>query len=342
MIKKSSKQNGSAHVIIISVIILAILGALGFVFWNNFIKNKAEPTKAASKETSHSKVFNIPELDISIELPSSINDLTYTYTTAGVPTHAGGDEVIVGSVNFSTSTLTSKYPECSSAKSNPLGGLIKITGTYKEGELGPTWSGGGVIKQFPDSYLAFAGPQSACFSSVAGSNTTLGKSITSQMNDLSTAIKNAKETGPDSKKNIDTSIHSVDIKMQTASDIGKLPSYTPASFVTYMKSLLANNSSREATGCGMVVAQYQISQISQVNITGGVVPVNEGGETCTGGAPDIWVLNPASTWDEETRNGTVCRSKNGGAVYQEFASECDPGNGSFIKNPNGSITSLGK
>ena len=193
MIKHSSKQAGSAHIVIISVIILAILGALGFVFWNNFMKKEAVPTKTASKEASHSKVFNIPELGISIELPNSIKDLTYTYTAAGVPTRAGGDEIIVGSVNFSTSTLTDKYPECSSAKSNPLGGLTKITGTYKEGELGPTWSGGGVIKQFSDSYLTFTGPQSACFFSAVGNDTTLGKGVASQMNDLSTAIKAAKE-----------------------------------------------------------------------------------------------------------------------------------------------------
>jgi len=38
MIKDFQKQSGSAHVIIIIILILALLGTLGFIFWQNFIK----------------------------------------------------------------------------------------------------------------------------------------------------------------------------------------------------------------------------------------------------------------------------------------------------------------
>jgi type II secretory pathway pseudopilin PulG len=48
MIKSPSKQTGSAHFIIITVIILVILGALGFIFWNNFINKHQVATKAGS------------------------------------------------------------------------------------------------------------------------------------------------------------------------------------------------------------------------------------------------------------------------------------------------------
>jgi hypothetical protein len=136
----------------------------------------------------------------------------------------------------------------------------------------------------------------------------------------------------------DTSIHSVDIKLQTSGDITLLPEYTPASFRSHMQELLSGNISGQGMfDCGTVVLQYQISRISQVNIEGGVVPVNEQGETCSGGAPAIWVLTPAGTWDEETLNGVVCSSKNGGAVYEEFAPECSENGSTFVKNPNGSI-----
>lgn len=44
MIKTSSKQSGSAHVIIIVILVIALLGALGFVFWKNYM-NKDDAKK---------------------------------------------------------------------------------------------------------------------------------------------------------------------------------------------------------------------------------------------------------------------------------------------------------
>jgi len=43
MIKSSSSQNGSAFVAIIIVLLIAIIGALGFVFWQNFIQSPDTP-----------------------------------------------------------------------------------------------------------------------------------------------------------------------------------------------------------------------------------------------------------------------------------------------------------
>ena len=38
MIKISSKQTGSTHVVIIIILVLVLIGALGFVFWRNFMQ----------------------------------------------------------------------------------------------------------------------------------------------------------------------------------------------------------------------------------------------------------------------------------------------------------------
>lgn len=38
MIKISSRQVGSVHVVVIAVLVLALVGALGFVFWQNFMQ----------------------------------------------------------------------------------------------------------------------------------------------------------------------------------------------------------------------------------------------------------------------------------------------------------------
>lgn len=45
------KQSGSAHVIIVIILVVALIGALGFIFWQNFVAKKAD-TKTSSEETS--------------------------------------------------------------------------------------------------------------------------------------------------------------------------------------------------------------------------------------------------------------------------------------------------
>ncbi len=46
-----SKQLGSAHVIIIGVLVLALLGALGVVFYQNFIAKKSSTTSTPTETT---------------------------------------------------------------------------------------------------------------------------------------------------------------------------------------------------------------------------------------------------------------------------------------------------
>lgn len=160
---------------------------------------------------------------------------------------------------------------------------------------------------------------------------------TSQAEQKNNEAKNAPTTSK-----IDTSIHDVDIRMQNIDDIDKLPDYTPASFKAYMTNVLQKNNSYHSNIDDVdVITEYRIDKISQVNISGGTVPVSKDGAVHSGGAPAIWVLTPAKTWDQETLNGPLCKSTNGGAIYREFAEECYTGSdlSSWTKNPNGSIES---
>ena len=144
-----------------------------------------------------------------------------------------------------------------------------------------------------------------------------------------------------------TTIYDVDITLQTEADLDKLPDYTPASFKTYLAEILRNNSYAYNENEGVdTIVEYRISKISQVNIAGGRAVVDKDGNGYPGGAPVIWVLTPSGAWDEESLNGPVCTSKNGGKIYEEFAAECYTEYGatdqsSWGKNPHGSITSLG-
>jgi hypothetical protein len=48
MIKNSSTQTGSAHVVIIIILVIALVGALGFVFWKNFSPSQEQPEEQTS------------------------------------------------------------------------------------------------------------------------------------------------------------------------------------------------------------------------------------------------------------------------------------------------------
>jgi hypothetical protein len=68
MIKTSSKQTGSAHVVIIVILIIALISTLGFVFWQNFIAkdDKVEPIvqTSAQKGTPKEIVYKTYQTDI--------------------------------------------------------------------------------------------------------------------------------------------------------------------------------------------------------------------------------------------------------------------------------------
>lgn len=72
MFKIISKQTGSAHAIIISILALGIIGALGFVYWNNYINKKSVSTNNVGGTTSQktSKSNNATVLQSSQTLAS--------------------------------------------------------------------------------------------------------------------------------------------------------------------------------------------------------------------------------------------------------------------------------
>jgi hypothetical protein len=55
MIKHSSKQSGSTHVIVIVILVIALLSVLGFVFWKNFIDKKPVVKNDESSKTKDVK-----------------------------------------------------------------------------------------------------------------------------------------------------------------------------------------------------------------------------------------------------------------------------------------------
>jgi hypothetical protein len=81
MSKKSQTQNGNAHVIIIILLVIALLGLLGFVFWQNYSNKKTVSPLTTSQtiplKTATERSF---ETNLNLKYPSSWN---VTHATSG-------------------------------------------------------------------------------------------------------------------------------------------------------------------------------------------------------------------------------------------------------------------
>jgi hypothetical protein len=66
MIRNSRKQTGSAHIVIVVILVSVLLGLLGFVFWQNFI--------APSARNAEQSTVNQQETKSEIESESDLNE----------------------------------------------------------------------------------------------------------------------------------------------------------------------------------------------------------------------------------------------------------------------------
>lgn len=99
-----NSQKGSAHVIIIIVLVVALLGTLGFVFWQNF-----------GKETTNQTAKNSTSTNMASTKPATSQAFKYE-----------------GSHQYNVAAFSFQYP---------LGWTAKITsGQNPGGATGPLWS----------------------------------------------------------------------------------------------------------------------------------------------------------------------------------------------------------
>jgi type II secretory pathway pseudopilin PulG len=94
---KNSSQNGSAHVVVIAILVVALLGALGFIFWQNFVNT--QKTNKAAEETSRQndmtntaaekvslKTLPISEFNIIIQYDGSLPTVSYDIESTSMGT----------------------------------------------------------------------------------------------------------------------------------------------------------------------------------------------------------------------------------------------------------------
>jgi Tfp pilus assembly protein PilV len=177
--KKNFKGLKIFAVIILSILMLGGAGYSAYAWQqnqnlsssSNTQKNTIKDLEQQLSSLKNSGVTNntqlvgntvsLRELGISITVPDSVKDLTYSYSS-----YASGSSKRE-SVSFSTKALTDKYAaesECTSfGTAPPLGGLSKVAGKYPV-DANVQNAPGTLVKQFASYYIAYSNPQSICSS----------------------------------------------------------------------------------------------------------------------------------------------------------------------------------
>lgn len=81
--KETQKQTGSVHVVVIVILVIATVGLLGFVLWQNFVQKDSSQsssdqqssttvsdTKATSQTNTTAKILTISQFTITLSRPS--------------------------------------------------------------------------------------------------------------------------------------------------------------------------------------------------------------------------------------------------------------------------------
>jgi hypothetical protein len=135
--KSRINQQGSTHVAIILVLVVALVGTLGFVFWQNFSKTDVSDTPEASTETVNDNepaietVLNIPAgytmyeneaLGFSLSYPSQWGDLRSIETQPNISRQgANGENTTALAGSGDTAARISVYTKDSFFTQNAAG-----------------------------------------------------------------------------------------------------------------------------------------------------------------------------------------------------------------------------
>lgn len=187
--KTKRYQPGNAHLLIMIISVLALISALGFIVWQNFMQSKTAIKKNTNNSTQKTtetlatigNVLKIPNLGIEIiNIPATISDLNYSYSY-----HS---ESNLGSAGFGTKQLDTASMNTCTAGNEDIGSLIKRSGVYDNSELVSQ----SFVKQFTDFFINYQHPQGICnLDNMIGIDaTTVTNLRNSQMGTFETLVTN--------------------------------------------------------------------------------------------------------------------------------------------------------
>lgn len=95
--KSTHQDRGSTHIVLIIILVVAVLGLLGVVFWQNFVNQPAEQTGTSQSVTDESTDSSTPDPTDSFDTPLTVEEW-------GVVGDLG-DISALGSVSYAISQL---------------------------------------------------------------------------------------------------------------------------------------------------------------------------------------------------------------------------------------------
>lgn len=123
-----NRQTGSAHIIIVIVLVVALIGTLGFIFWQNVINKSAQIAKDTNTTNSITNTVNGNTAPVETSTPATGNTAQQTQPATGTisgyavyPSDGYPSEFKVCALNPSTKTEIS----CTSS-------LIAVAGSVKK------------------------------------------------------------------------------------------------------------------------------------------------------------------------------------------------------------------
>lgn len=156
---KNTLQRGFSP--IIAILLIATVVVIGLIVWRiGTIQTPQNnnPSTGLTQSSQETFVLSIKELDVSLTLPNTLDDITYV---AAAPAQTEDGKTITR-VGFSTKRITSLDPRCSANEGAPLGDLTRVAGQYPTNANAGN-SGGLLVKQFPDFYIGTHSLQAQCF-----------------------------------------------------------------------------------------------------------------------------------------------------------------------------------
>lgn len=125
MITITNKQAGSAHLVIISVLAVALIAALGFIFWTNVIKSDDTPKEQAKTSSSplpqvaadeeNSDTITLADWKVQFSIPDSLKTTGVEYAQQ---TKNGATEY-----GFTTARIKALGGDC---KTEPYGKAVVL------------------------------------------------------------------------------------------------------------------------------------------------------------------------------------------------------------------------
>jgi len=110
-VNKKQSQSGSAHLVVIIVLVVALLGALGFVFWQNFMQPKSTPAPTpevaviSTPTETNAGYLVLDDWNVKFKLPTNLGSNVITSQKA---TDANGEDYY----KFSTERVSALGSNC--------------------------------------------------------------------------------------------------------------------------------------------------------------------------------------------------------------------------------------